>query len=137
MYSFISRMLRASQREMLKVYRVHKVHSGACNSASLRLILAYAVECGLKVLLMSHYKVTQYSDLPVEAQIGHDIRTGLKQLRATETIRFVRTNHGQDPQQDVPPANLHQAFRYGIPLTLTNEVTEDLQRVLAWIDARL
>jgi hypothetical protein len=86
---------------------------------------------------MNHYRVSEYSALPDEAQIGHDIRAGLKQLRAARTVRIVRTNHGQDPQQDVHPADLHQAFRYGTPLTLTNEVTGDLQRILGWIDSRI
>jgi hypothetical protein len=61
---------------------------------------------------MSQHKVSQYSTLPADAQIGHDIRAGLKQLRAVATVRVVTTTHGQDPQEDVHPADLHQAFRY-------------------------
>jgi hypothetical protein len=129
-------MLRASQREMLNAYRLHNGQCGACDSASLRLLLTYAVECGLKVLLMKHYKVSEYSDLPADAQIGHDIRAGLKQLHGG-TVRPVMTRHGKDPQERVRPADLHQAFRYGIPVASANEVTEDLKKVLAWIDMRL
>ncbi len=130
-------MLRASQRELLKVYRQHKVLCGGCNSASFRLLLTYAVECGLKVLLMNYYKATEYSSLPSEAQIGHDIRAALKHLRSGATVRVVRTQHGQGSQEDVHPVNLHQAFRYGVPISLTAEVTDDLKKVIAWIDTRL
>jgi hypothetical protein len=86
---------------------------------------------------MSQHKVSQYSALPADAQIGHDIRAGLKQLRAVATVRVVKTNHGQDPQEEVHPADLHQAFRYGIPLISTSDVTEDLKRVVVWIETRL
>jgi hypothetical protein len=70
---------------------------------------------------MNQYKVSEYSSLPEEAKIGHDSRMGLKQLRAVETVRVVKTNHGQKPQEDVYSVALHQAFRYGIvPTGLTH-----------------
>jgi hypothetical protein len=114
-----------------------KSHCGLCETNSFKLLLTYAVECGLKVLLMNHYRVTEYAQLPEDAQIGHDLREGLKQLRCPEAIRAVRTTHGQGQQEDVHPVRLHEAFRYGIPLHLTNEVTDDLKKALNWIDSEL
>jgi hypothetical protein len=130
-------MLKASKREMLKVYRVHKSHCGLCDTNSFRLLLTYAVECGLKVLLMEQHRVTEYAQLPQDAQIGHDLREGLKKLRCPEAIRVVRTTHGNGSQEDVHPMRLHEAFRYGIPLQDLSEVTEDLKNALDWIDSEL
>ena len=129
-------MLRASLNEMRKVYRDHRARCGQCDSHSLRLVLSYAVECGVKILLMEYYKVSEYGNLPITAQIGHDVREGLKQLRGP-TISVTRTRHGRGPQENVHPRHLHEAFRYGIPLEKAPEITGELRNTLAWLDQRI
>jgi hypothetical protein len=83
---------------------------------------------------MQYYKVSEYSDLPEQAQVGHDLREGLKQLRSPRQVRVVKTRHGKPPQEDVHPVGLHQAFRYGIPLEDRENVVGDLRNVIVWID---
>jgi hypothetical protein len=108
-------------------------------STSERLLLFYAVECGLKALIMQSRRIDNYLDLPEELQIAHDIREGLKAVYAPAKlqVRTVMTNHRQDPQETVLPEHLHQVFRYGIPIEAEADVAADLQRVMEWLKERL
>ncbi len=85
------------------------------------------------------YGQHNYPDLPEELQIAHDIREGLKAVYAPAKlqVRTVMTKHGQAPQEAVPPEDLHQAFRYGIPIEAEADVAADLQRVMEWLKERL
>src|ERR1700756_1882022 len=109
-------MLRSTRREIERAYRTHLAGCGPCASESQQLLLFYAVECGLKALIMRINKVETSTDLAQQHQIGHDIREGLKYTYAPAalTIRSTRTRHQLNPQDTVQPAHLHQAFRYSI-----------------------
>ena len=132
-------MLRATRREMEKSHRIHRTSSNAGSSASQKLLLVYAVECGLKALLMHEHRVDTYSDLPEAAKINHDLREALKQLRAPASmrVRTVTTRHQRNPQETVHPNELHQTFRYGIPIADETDVIADLNSVAEWIKERL
>jgi hypothetical protein len=67
------------------------------------------------------------------------LRSALMLLRAPAklTIRQAITTHGRAPQQPVTPNELHQAFRYGIPIDPQTGIVEDLQTVVTWIEDRL
>jgi len=135
-------MLRATRREMEKAYRWHRDQSGAASSASLRLLLFYSIECGLKVLLMKEYRVELYDDLPAEAKVNHDIVLALMRLHAPPELMGidrlpVATVHRQNPQERVRPCDLHQAFRYGIPIDSEAGVVTALQKILAWVKEKL
>jgi hypothetical protein len=132
-------MLEVTRRELEKAYRQHRNHYGTCSSYPHRLLLVYCVECGLKALLMQFHRVDRYNQLPADLQVGHDIRAALKLLGAPPglSIRQARTAHGRPPQQPVTPGELHQAFRYGIPIDPQAEVTQDLQAVVMWIEEQM
>jgi hypothetical protein len=106
-------MLRTTRRE---IERAYKMHLAACktpaSSSGKLLLLCYAVECGLKAVIMQLNNVQCSTELAEELQIGHDIREGLKRTHApgSLTIRFTITQHGQSPQESVHPKQLHEAF---------------------------
>jgi hypothetical protein len=132
-------MLRATRREIEKAYRNHRDQSGDCSTLSLRLLLIYSVECGLKAMLMRAHRVETYDQLPVASQIQHDIASGLKQLSAPPNLllRSVSTRHQKPPQESVHTSKLHQTFRYGIPIDDDAQVTGELRSILTWLNERL
>jgi hypothetical protein len=91
---------------------------------------------------MEHYKVDNSADLPDEAQVLHDIMLALERLHAPVDLfalkrLAVRTLHSKPPQEGVRPGELHQAFRYGIPIDNEAQVLIELQAILQWIDERV
>ncbi len=93
---------------------------------------------------MEHYKVDNSADLPDEAQVLHDIMLALERLHAPEDLfalkrLAVKTLHSKRALQDqgVRPGELHQAFRYGIPIDNEAQVLIELQAILQWIDERV
>lgn len=132
-------MLRATRREFERGYRSHGARCRPCDSPVARLLLFYAVECGLKTLILQMHKADRYIDLAEDLQVGHDIRRGLAAVYAPAhlTVRTTRTRHGRNPQELVSPRELHEAFRYGIQLENEVEVTSDLEAIMDWLRERL
>ena len=135
----LAKMLDVTRRELEKAYYSYRNHYGQCSSHPLCLLLVYCVECGLKALLMRHHRVDRYSALPADSQVGHDLMAALIRLRAPAnlTIRRASTVHSRAPQQPITPNQLHQAYRYGIPIDPHSDINADLQTVVAWIEERL
>jgi hypothetical protein len=102
-------------------------------------LLFYAVECGLKAIIMRLNNAESSAELADELQIGHDIREGLKRSYAPArlTIRGTTSRHGQGPQDTVHPQHLHQAFRYSVPIDWEPEITYELQQVMEWLKEKL
>ena len=132
-------MLDVTRRELEKAYHRHRDHYEGCLSHPHRLLLVYCVECGLKALLMQLHRVDRYNDLPPQSQVNHDLRAALMLLGApgSLSIRQTTTTHNRAPQQCVTPGELHQAFRYGIPIEPETEIVGDLRAVVTWIEGRL
>src|SRR4051794_5884837 len=114
-------MLRVTRREMEKAYRHHRnfCEDGRC--PHLALLLVYSIECGLKALLMSERRVEAYEELPDTHRVKHDFVRALSLLHAPPELEKIgraklRTAHHKGPQETVLPKDLHQAFRYGVPL---------------------
>src|SRR5215813_8452458 len=131
-------MVSATRRELEKAHRRHRDHCGDFGSTPLQLLLFYSIECGLKALLMKERRVERYEDLPPEARINHDIVLGLMRLHAPpELMRInrlpVMTAHHRPPQQPVRPPDLHQAFRYAVPIDPEAEVVAELHNILDWV----
>src|SRR5688572_23341771 len=115
--------LRASVREIGVAFRAHKQVAAMEvpyeSRLSSSMVLVYAVECGLKHRLMRDRRLADTTLLGGSfGDGGHDIREGLKQLRAPgELIRRLRdARTRQREAQSVLPHVLHQAYRYGIVL---------------------
>jgi hypothetical protein len=132
-------MIRTTRRELEKAYRVNGASFGGCTSSAERLLLFYAVECGLKVLIMRLRNVQTSTDLAEEFHIGHDIREGLKKTYAPArlAIRSTATLHSQDPQDFVHPQHLHQAFRYAVTVASEEEIAAELREIMEWLNERL
>lgn len=87
-------------------------------------------------------RVESSDDLSVDDQIGHDLAAGLRLLRAPISLLGIgririRTNHGREPQQDVNARQLHEVFRYGVPITMETEITAEIEKILGWLEAKL
>lgn len=69
-------MLSVTRREFERAYRAHLAKCAVVGGTSERLLLFYAVECGLKALVLQSRKADDSSKLPSGFQIGHDLREG-------------------------------------------------------------
>lgn len=129
--------LHTSRREMERAFRNHKVLAGSGKGLSHKLLLVYAIECGLKAELMKRARVEEYHSLPEEQRFGHNLREALRLLRvpATLTIRATQTN--QREPQNVAPDRLHQAWRYGIECAGEEDLLKDLEAILRWLERAL
>ncbi len=129
--------LRASRREMERAFRNHKMVASAGDSLSHKLLLAYAIECGLKAELMRRARVEEYHSLPDEQRFGHDLRQALRLLRLPATLDIGTTQTRQREPQSVDSAKLHQAWRYGIECADEEAILKSLQAVLHWLEGTL
>jgi hypothetical protein len=141
-------MLRTTRRNFEDAYRYHRKVSDIPQdqrSVSHVLLLIYAVECGIKALLMRNMKAKSWDDLQVNGvcgNSGHDLAEGLKGLGLSARLtvsrrRTVRDRDGR--QEDVPPPRLHEACRYAIPLEDPDfdQMQGQLEQVLAWLKTQL
>jgi hypothetical protein len=109
--------------------------------ATSRLMALYCIECGLKSLILQDRRIESTDELPIEAEIGHDLVAGLQLLKAPVVLYKIKdfvimTRHDQNPQDRVVVKDLHQALRYGIPYTLETEVTVAIGNIIAWLEER-
>jgi len=104
-------------------------------SPSSRLLLFYAVECGLKADPLRRRKLRHSGELPAELH-HHDLRALAKELRLPDSgLRGCRAHGRGGPRQDdgatVAIDDLHQAWRYGARLEAgcEQEVVAALRRL--------
>jgi hypothetical protein len=129
--------LRASRREMERAFRNHKTVASAGDGLPYKLLLAYAIECGLKAELMRRAHVEEYHALPEEQRFGHDLRQALRLLRVPATLDIGTTRTRQREPQNVDSAKLHQAWRYGIECMDEEVILKNLQAILRWLEGTL
>ena len=122
-------MLRTACKNFEDAYRQHLAAIAVpadSQSVSHVLLLIYAIECGIKALLMKKWKARSWDEVHAVrgcGASGHDLADGLKNLgvSARLTISRRRTSRDRDGrQEDVGAAELHQACRYAIPLQGTD-----------------
>lgn len=111
-----------------------------------RLLLFYAVECGLKAVLLKRQNRDLF-DCKNISEIGHDLRHILKILNVGKSfslpenlkLKSVETSHGNSHSRHGDISILHQAWRYGGEcISPTDKSCEDqLQQVLNWIHGEL
>ena len=90
---------------------------------------------------MEQNVVEHTDDLPESAKTGHNLTEGLMLLRAPVSLLGLKnlkvtTAHDRPPQQNILPKYLHQALRYGIPLTHVEETTAEISKILIWLEGR-
>ena len=107
-----------------------------------RLLMFYAVECGLKAVLLKRQRRSLFEHDDIQ-QTGHDLRHILKSLRvgtALDLPKAVQLNplsNGNERKGDI--SILHQAWRYGGACKTPSdaELETQLEQVLDWIRGEL
>ena len=135
----LAAMLRVTRRELTRAYRQSRRYCVDLSIDPHKLLALYCIECGLKALILREQRVESTDALPAEVEIGHDLLLGLTVLRAPASLfglnrLRISTRHDKEPQQTVAPKNLHQALRYGIPMSLQTEVSRELSTLMAWLE---
>ncbi len=118
-------MLNADQKDFQKAYRNNKatyrsIEKKTENDMVRKMLIFYAVECGLKYMLMNkrgcltHADVSEkMDDYEVRAMGTHDLRALLKALHNESSFKFptnIVTIHGDIVQC----GQFHEACRYNI-----------------------
>lgn len=136
-------------REMKKAWRENlSASENTQRTNAHRLLLFYAVECGLKAALMKRRKVTR-SDLCGEiAAYQHDINKLLICLSAKTDLRLpeqismkpIKTENGYD-ERKFTPGDINQMWRYGGSCSLTDVTDQDIENklleIVEWIEREL
>ncbi|MGI9279419.1 MAG: hypothetical protein ACR2PX_07295 [Endozoicomonas sp.] len=137
-------MIEVTDREMERAYRDHKKSSMSLkpNSFSGLTCLFYAVECGLKSVLMKRQQ--QVTTENVES-FGHNLNNMLDALRCEKSLRLPN-NIALEPlkrpqqQRNSCQSELNQVWRYGVMLRDSKqliELTSKLEQICSWIKQEL
>ncbi|MGD9662246.1 MAG: hypothetical protein AB7U63_13315 [Porticoccaceae bacterium] len=110
-----------------------------------RLLLFYAVECGLKAVWLKRQGRTLFDGADIN-KTGHDLRQVLKELNVgtsltlPEAFKLPMATQGQTPlPRNGKFGDLHQAWRYGGKCELPSDQVceQQLEKVLNWIQREL
>ena len=110
-----------------------------------RLLLFYAVECGLKAVWLKRQGRTLFNGADI-SRTGHDLRQVLKDLRVGSALslpEFFSLPHATNGQGQLVRngkfGDLHQAWRYGgqSQVPTDHDCEQQLQKVLDWIQGEL
>lgn len=110
-----------------------------------RLLLFYAVECGLKAVWLKRKGRTLFEGEDI-TRTGHDLRHILKDLNVgsslslPESFRLPVARRGQEPlSRNGKFGDLHQVWRYGAKCEAPtdHDCEQQLQKVLTWIQGEL
>jgi len=141
-------MLRTARKNFEDAYRRHLAAScvaAESHTISHVLLLIYALECGMKALLMRKFKAKSWEELhPARGcgTSGHDLAEGLKNLGVSARLTISRRRTAPDRdgrREDVTTAQLHEVFRYAIPLEAPDfpQMQNQLDAILAWLKTQL
>ena len=139
---FTDRELRNAWRELVAVA---SPAAGHMRKNPHRLLMFYAVECGLKAVWLKRHSQTVFGKEHIE-KTGHNLRKILKDLKVgaelslpeTLSLTTVTMNGSQEPRNgDV--SILHQAWRYGGNCVAPSdeECVLQLEKILTWIRGEL
>ncbi|RLC10593.1 MAG: hypothetical protein DRI57_20150 [Deltaproteobacteria bacterium] len=139
-------MVHVTRREIEKSFRKHKSfvrhlnQSGRYASPQRKMILFYAVECGLKSLYMKR-KCLQRTDQKDSnnksvSDFSHNLNRLLKKLNL---IQHKLPDVMAVDSISIPAKSLHEAWRYGKELDAYDErkYEEKLQKIMQIIDREL
>ncbi len=136
---FTDRELKRALRDLLEASRPA---SGCRRESPHRLLMFYAVECGLKAVWLKRQcrSLFEHDDIK---KTGHDLRKTLRDLRPGKTLELPKDvqlqplSNGSERKGDI--SILHQAWRYGgVCKTPSDaELEAQLEKVLDWIRGEL
>ncbi|AEM46596.1 hypothetical protein Acife_0371 [Acidithiobacillus ferrivorans SS3] len=137
---FTDRELKRAWRELSAIATPA---AGTVRKNPHRLLLFYAVECGLKAVWLKRQSRSLFDRGDID-KTGHNLRQLLKELRVGADLSLPENLQLQPVTQDRIPrygniSILHQAWRYGGECTApTDQDCENqLQQVLKWIQGEL
>ncbi|SFX29616.1 hypothetical protein [Marinospirillum alkaliphilum] len=141
--AFTDRELKRAWRQLKKISMPHT--DGKRENAH-RLLLFYAVECGLKAVWLKRKCQRLFTAEDVK-QTGHDLGNILTRLSAGHHLKLpgniqltaVIASDGHEEQRNCNMESLHQVWRYGgVSLNPTDQQCEvQLEQVLNWINGEL
>jgi hypothetical protein len=138
-----------TDREIEKAWRENKSASDkTARSNAHRLLLFYAVECGLKAILMRRQGKNR-SDLCTDiSECQHDVNKLLDCLSAHKDLRLpaqlsmkpIKGKNGND-ERKFTPGDVNQMWRYGGCCEAIGITDQDLEKklleIVNWIDGEL
>ncbi len=131
-------MIEITRREMDRAYRDHSNAFNTLTSTSCSGLacLFYAVECGLKSLIMKYERQETTSGID---HFGHNLNKMLdhlrceKKLRLPDNISLEPLKKPQNQQRNANQDELNQVWRYGVQPRDERQLTEKLEQVCNWI----
>ncbi len=140
---FTDQELKRAWRQLSKISL--PLNNGERENAH-RLLLFYAVECGLKVVWLKRNSRTLFTGDDIN-RTGHDLASTLTQLRAGHLLELppsiqlseVRAADGRLLQRNGRLESLHQVWRYGGQCQTPQDTAceRQLELVLEWINGEL
>ena len=139
---FTDRELKRAWRELMDIATPV---AGSIRKNPHRLLLFYAVECGLKAVWLKRQSRSLFDRADID-RTGHDLRQLLKDLKVGSglslpenlQLHYVTQNNTQIPRNgDI--SILHQAWRYGgeCAAPTDQDCEHQLQQVSNWIRGEL
>lgn len=136
-----------TDRELKRAWRELSKHCRPVSGSRLsphRLLLFYAVECGLKAVWLKQNQKTLFEDTDIQAT-GHDLGKILSTLRAGRQLsahiqmKPVTVQGNKSLPRNGGIDILHQAWRYGGSCQKPTDMDceQQLEHVLDWINGEL
>lgn len=140
-------MIPAKRHELKKIFNAHfSIYQSMLQTrnASHKLLLFYAVECGLKLLILNKIKqdttvaFSKHTELKgkLNGKNGHDIKYMLKYLGYTQVkLPELQCLNGLTAS----PSEYNQVWRYGISVDsgIENQIEAELCKIISWIERRI
>lgn len=110
-----------------------------------RLLLFYAVECGLKAVWLKRQSRSLFDREDIE-KTGHNLRQVLKELKMGAEFKLPEnlqlkpvTRNGAQEARNGDISILHQAWRYGSSCSAPTDTycEQQLEQILKWIQGEL
>lgn len=130
-------MLRAGVTELRKAYIAHSGGAAVAPGTSARLLRFYAIECGLKSMVLVNRGLRR-TDQPGFSGFGtHNLRTLVRELRLPRTLAggLINFRTQRDAAERYGPEKAHEAWRYGVRIESSDE--NELDRALVQLDEHL
>lgn len=142
-------MIPATRKELEKAFRKHLHTFRTVNeqhrNISYKLLLFYAVECGLKVLILKEILGKTTDDIrnhgilgpKLRGAGGHNLKCFLQYLQIhSYKLQNLKCKNGMEASVE----KYNQVWRYGIQIDdpdIENEVVRELQKIAEWIERKL
>lgn len=145
MIPFTDRELQRAWRDNKSAYQVTN-----CTNAH-RLLLFYAVECGLKAVIMKQRKVNRTNLCPAIGEAQHNINRLLDFLNTVQSLKLpeqlqmtpIRDNRNRNNPEErkVQIGQINQMWRYGgcsaVKEMNDNDLEQKLWKISQWIEQEL